>query len=302
MKRIVWVGVFAPLVMGILASIVLEQSEFADAVFTGQYSFDIAGLLSRIGIFLTLLLIGLRFIYKSYQDRLSDAREQEASQQTESHQRFLQRLNHELKNPLMIIKLGLINLQNEHQIENDATLQRVEQQSKRLEKLVKDLRWLTELEANKLDKSELNVPELIEDAIESSDDDLQQRQIDVDIQKVPWQVGSVMGDRDLLVMGIRNLIDNAVKFTEKDGQIRIRVQDDGNRVTIEVADDGMGISGDDSSHVFEELYRGQNANPVAGSGLGLSLVERIVSLHGGRVNLHSRHGDGTSVTLHLNHQ
>ena len=302
MKRVVWLGVFSPLAIGVLASILLEQSEFADAIFIGQYSFDIAGLFSRIGIFITLILIGLRFSYKSFQKKLSSVREEESSRQTESHQRFLQRLNHELKNPLTIIKLGLINLQNEHQIKNDATLQRVEQQSERLEKLVKDLRWLTELEADKLDKSQLNVQELIQDAIESSDDDRQHRQIDVDIQKVPWQVGSVMGDRDLLVMGIRNLIDNAIKFTDENGQIRIQVKDDGNKVSIEIADDGMGISENDSDHVFEELYRGQNANPVAGSGLGLSLVERIVSLHGGTVNLHSRQGQGTSVTLHLNHQ
>lgn len=302
MKYLVWIGLFLPLGLGLLISFLLQQSIYADAIFSGQYAFNLAGIISRLGMLMTVLLLGLYFGYRRFQRRLTDVRQEVMVQQTDYHQRFLQRLNHELKNPIMILKLGMINLQDEHQMDNDATLQRVEQQTQRLEKLVKDLQWLTELRADKLDKSELNISEVIDDAIASSTWNLEQRAINVDVQTVPWHVGTIMGDRDLLVMGIRNLIDNAIKFTKDNGQIHVRVKDDGNQVSIEVADNGIGIEEQDRKQVFEELYRGQNATPVNGSGLGLSLVERIIKLHDGHIHLHSRQNEGTLVTLLLNHK
>lgn len=302
MKYRIWIGTFLPLIIGLIMSFLLQQSDYANAVFRGQYTFDIVGLLSRLGILITLMLIVALIVYRAYQRKLSDVSANIILQQTESHQRFLQRLNHELKNPIMILKLGLVNLQTDPEIENDETIVRIGQQTQRLEKLIQDLQLLTELSVDKLDKSEVNIAEVIDDAIASSTSTTNQRTIAVDLQTVPWQVNTVMGDRDLLVMGMRNLIDNAVKFTSADGQIQIRVKDDGHQATIEVADNGIGIEDNETEHVFEELYRGQNATLVNGSGLGLSLVERIIKLHGGTVNLRSRQNEGTLITISLNHQ
>jgi two-component system OmpR family sensor kinase len=109
----------------------------------------------------------------------------------------------------------------------------------------------------------------------------------------------VRGDRDLLLLALYNTLDNALKFSRPDAAVEVRALEDGTRVTIDVADTGCGIAGEDLPHVTEELYRGRDAERTEGSGLGLALVERIVTLHGGEMAVRSRQGEGTVVTLCL---
>jgi two-component system OmpR family sensor kinase len=109
----------------------------------------------------------------------------------------------------------------------------------------------------------------------------------------------VTGDLDLLFVAVYNLLDNALKFTRPNDSIEVRASDDGTAVVVEVADTGLGIPEDELSHVFEELYRGQEARGIEGSGLGLTLVKAVVERHGGTVTLRSRVGQGSVFTLHL---
>ena len=83
------------------------------------------------------------------------------------------------------------------------------------------------------------------------------------------------------------------------GAIEVRAFEDGRRVVVEVADTGPGIPEGNLPHVFEELYRGENARGVEGSGLGLALVRAVAQHHGGNVTVRSREGEGTAVTLRL---
>ena len=89
------------------------------------------------------------------------------------------------------------------------------------------------------------------------------------------------------------------KFTKLGDTVEIRAFEDGDRVVVEVADTGPGIPDTEVSHIWEELYRGQGARGIAGSGLGLALVRAIVERHGGRVGLRSREGQGTVFTIRL---
>jgi signal transduction histidine kinase len=111
----------------------------------------------------------------------------------------------------------------------------------------------------------------------------------------------VTGDRDLLVLAVYNLIENALKFTSAHDSLEVRALEDGKAIVIEVADSGAGISAEDQSKIFEELYRGSNAQSTEGSGLGLALVNRIVALHGGVVDVRSnqRQPRGTVFTVRL---
>ena len=93
----------------------------------------------------------------------------------------------------------------------------------------------------------------------------------------------ITGDRDLLVLAVYNLIENALKFTCETDSVEIRLLEDGHAILIEVADSGNGIPAEDVPKIFEELYRGSNARSTEGSGLGLALVHRIIALHGGRI-------------------
>ena len=94
-------------------------------------------------------------------------------------------------------------------------------------------------------------------------------------------------------------MENALKFTAADDQVEVRATDDGRQAVVEVADTGPGIAPDELPHIFDELFRGQNARELPGSGLGLALVKRIVSLHGGRIDVRSRIDQGTVVRVSL---
>jgi two-component system OmpR family sensor kinase len=108
-----------------------------------------------------------------------------------------------------------------------------------------------------------------------------------------------LGDRDLLVLAFRNLIDNALKYSAPGDRVEIRATDDGQWVTVEVADTGLGIPSDQLPRIFEELYRADNAHGISGSGLGLALVWSILKLHGGRIDVRSREAGGTVVRVRL---
>jgi two-component system OmpR family sensor kinase len=94
-------------------------------------------------------------------------------------------------------------------------------------------------------------------------------------------------------------VENAGKFTRPDDAIEVRAFEDDRWIVVEVADTGPGIPEQDRPYIFEELYRGDNARAVEGSGLGLTLVRAVARHHGGRVTVRSREGQGTAFTLRL---
>jgi len=216
--------------------------------------------------------------------------------------RFLRRLDHELKNPLTAIRAGLANLAETHleEIQLEA-LSSVEAQTLRLSQLSSDLRKLAELETRPLERSAVNVAEMLQEAYSLALDqpNAANRQMKLNIPQVPWPLPSIQGDRDLLFLAVHNLLDNAVKFTMPGNTIEMRSFEDGSSLVIEVADTGQGIPEDELGHIGEELYRGKGARGIPGNGLGLALVHSIVNRHGGKVTLRSREGKGTVVTLRL---
>jgi two-component system OmpR family sensor kinase len=293
----------APGAVGVIWALMLEAGWFSNMVFLGTYQFDLAALVSRVGLVISLLLLGI-FAVGWQLDRLAvRERELEKKLQEESNRRFLRRLDHELKNPLTIIRLGVVNLQQSPNLtdEQNSSLVRIGQQSQRLQTLVEDLRWLTELEAGRLERTTVNLRDVLEEAIEMVRviPGRQERKVGLSLQEAPWPLGTVQGDRDLLILAFRNLLDNALKFTGEDGQVQVRATDDGNMAEIEVADTGPGIPEEEMPHIFEELYRGRQAKHVEGSGLGLALVQRIIKLHGGEISVLSPEQQGTVITVRL---
>ena len=103
----------------------------------------------------------------------------------------------------------------------------------------------------------------------------------------------------MLFLAVYNPLDNALKFTQREDTIELRAAEDDGDIVIEIADTGPGIPEDEIPQVWDELYRGEGARGVPGSGLGLSLVRAIVVRHGGEAAIRSRSGQGTLVTLRL---
>jgi two-component system OmpR family sensor kinase len=216
--------------------------------------------------------------------------------------RFLRRLDHELKNPLTAIRAGLANLAetNLEEVQRQA-LSSVEAQTLRLSRLSSDLRKLAELEARPLERSEVNVNEILQEAFNLALDQpgAAERELKLTVPHAPWPLPAIQGDRDLLFLAVHNLLDNAIKFTQPGNTIEIRGFEDGSSLVVEVADTGQGIPDEEIPHIGEELYRAKSARGIPGNGLGLALVHSIVALHGGKVSLRSREGKGTVVSLRI---
>lgn len=302
MKWIARSMILLPALGGLGFGALLRWSILPNLLIRGQYEAALSWLVSALGTAISLAFGGMLLAARQIRQATTHARMEERSIQAGIHKRFLQRLDHELKNPVAIIRVGITNLRNPllHS-EHGMTLERIEQQAQRLQKLVTDLRWLSQLGERSLDAVLLDIGGLLQDAIETcrAAGPDHNAHIELRLQQLPWPVGRVKGNQDLLGVALCNLIGNAVKFSGRDGHVEVRAADDGRRATIEIADNGIGIGPEDIGHVFDELYRGSNAQEVEGSGLGLALANRIITLHGGSIAIRSRVAQGTVVTVRL---
>ena len=183
---------------------------------------------------------------------------------------FLRRLDHEIKNPLTGLRAALVNLTEEKtEEERERAVGNAKRAVERLTRLLTDLRKLSDLEERAIERFPVDVPELLDDVVTAVRilPAREKREIHVLIPKVPSPFPAVIGDRDLLLLAVYNLVENALKFTSDEDSIEVRALEDGRSILIEVADSGTGIPADDLSKIFEELYRGSNARGTEGSGL-----------------------------------
>jgi two-component system OmpR family sensor kinase len=222
------------------------------------------------------------------------------TRQADDRRDFLGRLDHELKNPLTVIGGGLENLAAAPECARQESLPAMKAQIERLRRLMAGLRKLTDLETQPLDLDSVQLADLLLQAVAGArkhpSGEPNRPALSLPLA-LPLPV--IIGDEYLLLLAIHNLLDNALKFTRPDDQIQVRAFADGQRVLTEIHDTGPGIPADEIPHVWEELYRGQDARGTPGSGLGLTLVRAIVLRHGGQVSLESEVGRGTIVRMWL---
>jgi len=121
--------------------------------------------------------------------------------------------------------------------------------------------------------------------------------------KVIFEATDIMvrADWSLLEQALRNVIENAIKYSNPGGEVILSVDEIEGELEIKVSDDGIGISPDDQKHVFERFYRGKNeiARRRKGTGLGLSIVKSIIDKHGGQIDVESRPGKGTIFSINI---
>jgi len=117
--------------------------------------------------------------------------------------------------------------------------------------------------------------------------------------ELPEETLRVRGDRSRIQRVVANLLDNAVKFTDRGGKIAVRAGAGDGQVKIEVSDTGTGIDAADLPHIFESFYRGDRSRSTAGNGLGLSLARSLTRAHGGDITARSSPGKGSSFTVSL---
>ena len=283
--------VLIPLILGIGAGAFLNFTPLSNPIiYLRAY---LGTVIFLIGLVFSTLIALITFV--KYQ---LDSIEQNALEEAASdRRRFLSLLDHELKNPLTAIMAGLANLTSSHQ---QSTLESVEAQVQRLNRLVGDLRKLSDLETRSIELSRVNLSNLLEDVYELAEDRAgNERTISLTMPQAPWPLPDILADRDLLFLAIHNVMDNAIKFTKPDDTIEIRASEDGSNIRIEIADTGPGIPADEIDQVWGELFRGKGARGIQGSGLGLALVQAIIRRHGGTAAIRSQLEKGTVITISL---
>lgn len=123
------------------------------------------------------------------------------------------------------------------------------------------------------------------------------------IQKAPWPVGAALirADRDALTLALRNLVDNAMKYSPESSSVRVAVTATDGTVAVSVEDRGPGVSADERRAIFRKFTRGAAARSlnVKGTGIGLTMADQIVKAHGGRLELDSEVGRGSIFTMVL---
>ncbi len=281
--------VLLPLLLGALTSFLAQW--LWNPVPLLVFKIDAGMVAFIVGVFITLLFSMVYFSGWIKERNAQRTIEQSLQESEQGRQRFLRRLDHEIKNPLTGLRAALVNLQ-ETSISEERTRasENASRAVERLTRLLTDLRKLSDLDERSIEHLPVDIPELLEDVVETvhAIPAHQGRNVNLLITKVPFPFPFVIGDRDLLGLAIYNLVENALKFTSVNDSVEIRALEDGKAIVVEVADSGAGIPSEDLSKIFEELYRGSNARGTEGSGLGLALVNRIVALHGGQINVRSR--------------
>lgn len=220
-----------------------------------------------------------------------------AQHERTNHQRFLARLDHELKNPLTAIRATAVAAQDGSQRE---AWQTVDAQAAKLSTLVRDLRKLAELETRPLETETVVLEDLLREAIEAlgAQNPAARARVTLTVTRVPWAVPPLALDVDLFSLAIDNVLANAAKYSTH-GPIEVRLREQDGWAVIDVADAGRGIPAAELPIVFDELGRAQNARDVSGSGIGLTLVATVMRRHGGDVSIRSVEGAGSVVTLRL---
>ncbi|MFB9275724.1 sensor histidine kinase [Cohnella cellulosilytica] len=248
--------------------------------------------------------------------RLASKRKDEIGQLTQSfnqmanelgdleaiRRQFVSDVSHEIQSPLTSIK-GFTHALL-HKKMDEAARRRllgiIEEESNRLSRLSEDLLQLASLEYEHL---RLNVETFLLDkqlrhVVVALEPQWASKELEMELEA---DQTTMRGDRDKLNQLWVNLLGNAVKFTPEGGRIRIAVRCDEQNVRVTIADSGPGISEHEQEHIFKPFYKVDKSRDraVGGNGIGLSIVKRIVDLHRGDIQVLSRVGEGTNVTVTL---
>jgi len=214
---------------------------------------------------------------------------------------FVANASHELKTPVSAIIASSEALQLAVERGDDSSLgfaRQIEGSARQLDRLVADLLDLSRLERDDPELDPLSLDHLVQEELERVRPVADEHGIELTLDVTPIQVA---GSRRDVAIAVRNLLDNAIRYTPTGGSIETRLEAVGNDAVLRVSDSGEGIPTRDLERVFERFYRVDNARARAtgGTGLGLAIVKHVVESHGGSVSVASELGAGSTFTVHL---
>lgn len=240
---------------------------------------------------------------------LAQAQAQEAGNRAEAVRRseelksvMIDALAHDLKTPLTAIEAAGQMLREPTRVssaQRDDLLAIIQEETNRLRRTLTEALHMGRIDARrlKLEPRPVAVRQLIERAVESLGEPIRSRAVSLNFAP---DLPPVSGDDELLVQALKQLIDNAAKYSAVCSPISISAKKSGAKISISVRDCGEGLTELEQSRIFDRFYRGRyDCSAVPGTGMGLSIAKEILEAHGGTVNVESLVGEGSVFTVTL---
>ncbi len=241
------------------------------------------------GTFLVLILIGAVFVFRATRKQLKLSMQQ---------QNFMMAITHELKTPIAVTQLNLETLQK-HKLEETKQQKLISntlQETNRLNILCNNILLVSQLEAGGYTntKQEISLSVLVKNCIQDFNNRYPFKKTIIDIEQDIF----ILGEELLLQMLVNNLMENAHKYAAKETAVTITLNKILTKVELKIIDEGIGISNEEKSKVFNKFYRigNENVRTTKGTGLGLYLCKRIVKSHNATLLLTDNTPQGSIFT------
>ena len=278
----------------------LDEDLYLHLHFPEQKSFllmEMWGPLTVNSLLVILIIVSMVFMFRTIltQKKLSELKND-----------FISNMTHEFKTPISTISLACEALSDSDMVGNDPSsssrtfIKMINDENKRLSILVERI-----LQSATLDRGELRIEhedvllnEVIDEVVQNAKFRIANSTGSIDLD-IPRELIHVVGDRMHITNMVSNLVDNAIKYSDGDPQVFVKLKKEGEQITLKIIDSGIGIKKEHLNKIFDKLYRVPtgNVHNVKGFGLGLSYVKAIAELHGWRIDVKSKHEQGSEFTI-----
>jgi len=240
--------------------------------------------------------------YEEMRLRLKESTE-ESIENEKKNKELISNITHDLKTPITSITgyvEGIMDGVADTPEKMDKYIRTIYNKSNELNRLINELTFYAGIDCNRIPYNfrRMNVAEFFQDCVEEVGLDLESKNIELNFYNLVSPETQIIADPEQLRRVISNIIGNSVKYLDKEqGKIEIRILDEVDAIRVEIEDNGKGIAAKDLGHIFERFYRTDSSrnSTKGGSGIGLSIVKKIIEDHGGYIWATSREGEETCM-------
>lgn len=240
--------------------------------------------------------------FEEMRRRLRESTEEKMEYDRENKE-LISNISHDLKTPITAIKgyvEGIMDGVANTPEKMDRYIRTIYNKANDMDRLINELTFYSKIDTNRIPYtfSKINVANYFEDCFEEVGLDLESKGIEFSYSNFVEKHVEVIADTEQMKRVINNIVGNSVKYMDKPQRwINIRVRDVGDFVQVEIEDNGKGIGGKELPYIFDRFYRTDTSrnSSMGGSGIGLSIVRKIVEDHGGKIWASSRQGEGTTM-------
>jgi len=258
--------------------------------------------LQWLSVFIMLEVVLLFFAAYMSRMETSQLRAQRNQERLGAMRDFIRNVSHDFRTPLTVIQSStylLLRLDDPAKRKRQAA--QIDRMVERMEQMLNNTVLLARLQSTtNIDHAPVNTNEVLEILREEFMGAAQEQDITLDME-IPPNLPTIDGDAELLLISLRHVLENALRYTDHGGSVWVSAQTTGKGLSISIADSGMGIPHDQLEKIFEPMYRTDTARAMdtGGTGVGLSIAKLVVELHGGRIHVTSEEGVGSQFTLEL---